>query len=91
MAKYNVKKLKELAKKHGIKLKDHSYESDKYIVNDMDVIGAKIIRRVKFVSYKIGRKLFPNHANVYGGESTKNGIEFNSHEDLIKKIVDFKQ
>ena len=90
MAKYNIKKLQLLAKREGMTFISHSWESDVQRIYDFVVKGAESIRRVKFVTFKSDKKLFPDTANVYVGRSSKYGIEFKSYNDLIKKIKNFK-
>ena len=90
MAKYDVRKLQLLAKREGMKFKFHNWENDTQRIYDFDVVGAESIRRVKFVTFKNDRRLFPDSANVYVGRSSKYGLKFKSYNDLIKKIKDFK-
>lgn len=92
MAKYNINLLRRLAKKEGLKLSSNYWETDTQRVYDFGVEGDTPVRRFRVVSFKEGqRKLFPDTGNIYVGESSKYGIEFDSHEDLIKKIKNFKR
>lgn len=91
MAKYNVELLKKIAKKEGLKLKLNYFENDSQRIYDFDVIGNTNVRRFKIVTFKTDTRLFPDTANVYVGTSAKYGIQFNSHEELIKKIKNFKR
>ena len=89
MAKYDEKLLKKKAMKYGMRLISHNWDTSSQRVYDYDVDGANSIRRIKFVIFKDGKKLFPNTANVYIG-SGKYGIEFNSYDELMRKVKSFQ-
>ena len=91
MAKYDIKLIDKLAKKEGMKLKLHYWETETQRIYDYDVSGSNVgYRRMKLVTFKNGNKIFPDSANVYVGESAKYGFRFDSYEELIKKLKNFK-
>lgn len=77
----------KVAKKHGFKIKlDSKRKVGSAYVWDFDVLNNKI-NRIK-ISNAGGKA---DTANVYSGESTKNGVVFKNYEDLFSQIKKLKE
>ena len=87
LSEIDVPEMTKTAKKHGFKIKlDSKRKVGSSYVWDFDVLNNKV-NRIKIAN--AGGKA--DMANVYSGESTKNGIVFKNYDDLFSQMKKLKE